>query len=218
MQVKQDEVWFCGEGDAWFNRNRKRLGKNPDIILTPLELYKIKPKRVVEIGCSNGHRLARLHEKYGCEVIGIEPSIEAIKNGQKKWPFIHFIRGMGEDFKLNLKADLVIINFVFHWVSRDRLLRFVANTDNILKSGGYLLIGDFGNENYIRRAYHHLPGKNLFTYKQAYQDMFIASGTYKEITKLTFNYDTLKLSADIGHLNTGTVSLLKKMESYIETK
>jgi len=123
---------------------------------------------------------------------------------------------MGESFKIREKADLVIVNFVFHWVDRKNLMKFITKIDELLAPGGFIILGDFGLENFVKRKYHHLPKAGVFTYKQQYQNIFTASGIYKEIAKICFNHDTGEISADIDNHNTGTISLLKKIELYQE--
>lgn len=218
MKEFKNNIWFRKEGDNWFKRNKEYLGKKQDIVSSVLELYKIKPKKIVEIGCSNGYRLANLHKKYGAEVTGIEPSREAIEYGKSKWPFIKFKRAMCESFVLRKKVDLVIINFVFHWIMRENLMQSTARIDEIVKDNGFLVIGDFGTENFIKRDYHHLPGENVFTYKQEYQDIFLSTGLYKEIAKIRFDHDTGEIKWDINYTNMGTVSLLRKCELYIQDR
>jgi SAM-dependent methyltransferase len=216
MGGSQKDIWFKSEGDNWFERNKDYLGKKQDIILLLINFYNLKPETVVEIGCSNGYRLAALHERYGSKVIGVEPSEKAIEDGKERWHFIKFVKGMCETFELDESADLVIVNFVFHWISRDKLTICVAKIDEVLKEGGILILGDFGTENFIKRRYHHLPNENLFTYKQQYQNMFTSTGLYKEIAKIRFNHDTGEITADIDDSNIGTISLLRKSELYIE--
>lgn len=217
MAKLQNDIWFHSEGDNWFTRNKNILETRKDLAGFMLDLYDIKPRRVLEIGCSNGYRLASFHKKYGCEVIGVEPSVKAIADGKAKWPFIKFIRGMCETFELKGHVDLVIVNFVFHWIARENLIKSIERIDSVLGKNGFLLIGDFGTENFIKRGYHHLQDEDVYTYKQQYQQMFISSGLYKELAKISFNHDIGNLSADIDNSNVGTVNLLKKMEMYSES-
>jgi SAM-dependent methyltransferase len=218
MEKKYYNIWMENEGDNWFTRNKENIEPNFDIILFLMDIYKIHPKIAIEIGCANGYRLAKIHDKYDSEVIGIEPSDKAINDGRSMWPFITFLKDISCSFELSKKVDLVIINFVFHWISRDRLIKSVDKINDVLGNNGLLIIGDFGTENFIKNKYHHLPDKKLFTYKQRYQDMFLATGLYKEIAKIGFNHDTGELSYNIDNSNMASVSLLKKMDIYFEQR
>lgn len=216
MSKSQRNIWFESESDKWFLRNKELLGKKQDIIFLLLDLYKIKPERVLEIGCANGYRLAKIYEKYDCEVLGVEPSEKAIEDGKSKWPFIKFQRTMCEDFNVEGNFDLIIMNFVFHWISRDNLIKSVLKIDGSLRKEGFLIIGDFGPEAFIKRKYHHLPDESVFTYKQHYQSLFTSTGLYREIAKLTFNADNQELTASTNYSNIGIISLLRKTDLYIE--
>ena len=213
---KQSDVWLETEGNNWFARNGEFLGKKNDIASSILDIYGIKPRRALEIGCANGFRLAALNERFGTAVTGVDPSVKALEDGKKKYPNVRLMRGMAESFVLEEKFDLVIVNFVFHWVGRDVLLKAAANADGCVEDGGFLLIGDFGTENFLRRSYHHVKDGGMYTYKQRYQDMFISSGSYREIARLTFNHDRYELSADTDSSNIGTICLLRKIPVYTD--
>ena len=210
-------LWLEFEGDNWFLRNKDYLGKNFDIPLFLLELYSIKPKKVLEIGAANGYRLAKIYKRYNSDVIGIEPSQKAIQDGKKNYPFIKFFRNTCEKFNLQEKNfDLIIANFVFHWIYRENLYACVQKIDELLETDGYLIIGDFGTEYFFKRKYHHLKDGNFYTWKMPYWELFTKSGRYLEIAKLRFNHDTHRLSSDINVDNMGTTVLLKKQELFIE--
>lgn len=216
MMDTVSRIWFESESDNWFKRNKDALQKKADLPLFLLDLYSIKPQKALEIGCSNGYRLAEIHKKFSSQVFGVEPSSQAINDGRTKWPFIEFQRDLCESFVLQEKVDLIIVNFVLHWISRNSLFESVQNINNSLANNGYLILGDFGNESFIQRDYHHLPSdKQIFTYKQQYQNIFTSTGLYKEIAKFSFNCNTGKITSDIDNSNTGTVSLLKKSSLYI---
>jgi SAM-dependent methyltransferase len=212
---KQSDIWLDKEGDNYFRRNRDYMGNRKEICLHLFDLYNLKPQKVLDIGCANGFRLAMIHEKLGCDVCGVEPSIEAITDGEKRYPYIQFINGMAESFKSEDKYDLILLNFVFHWIDRQFLLEAVSNIDNHLKDGGFLLLGDFGTENFLKIPYHHLPNQEVYTYKQQYQKMFLSSGGYLEIAKITYNFDTSELTAEYDVNTMGTITLLKKTSQYM---
>jgi trans-aconitate methyltransferase len=215
MSRTHDSAWLDGEGDRWFQRNKGALQKKRDMVMFVLDLYGVKPIRAVEIGCANGYRLAEIHKRWKTDVTGIEPSEEAISDGRSRWPFIRFINSMSSSFQMEGTVDLVIANFVFHWISRGSLIKSIERIDSLLKDGGFLIIGDFGTENFIKRRYHHLPEDDLFTYKQQYHHAFTSTGLYREVATLRFNHDTGELDALIDDSNMGTVSLLRKEELYV---
>lgn len=211
-------LWLETEGDNWFLRNKEYLGeKDLDMPLSLLTLYSITPQKVLEIGASNGYRLAKIHERYSSpKVTAIEPSKEAIEDGRNKYPFIRFFRNTCEDFNLEEKFDLVIVNFVFHWIYREHLYLCVKKIDDVLEDGGFLILGDFGAEYFFKKEYHHLKDANFSTWKMPYWELFTTSGRYLELAKIRFDHDTHNISTDIHLDNMGTVVLLKKQDLYVE--
>ncbi|MFC2061391.1 class I SAM-dependent methyltransferase [Elusimicrobiota bacterium] len=209
-------IWFESEGDNWFERNKESLGKKTDICQLLLDIYSIKPEKVLEIGAANGYRLASIHENLGSKVTAVEPSKEAVEYGKSKFPFIEFIRSTCEDMELEGKFDCVILNFVFHWIYRENLYTCIEKIDRAIQEFGYLIIGDFGIDYYIKRKYHHLDSTDFYTWKMAYWELFTKSGNYLELAKLRFDHDSHKISPEIDNSNMGTVVLLKKQDINIE--
>lgn len=209
-------IWFESEGDNWYARNREKLGKKLDLPLRLMELYSIEPQKALEIGASNGYRLARIQEKYNTDVVAVEPSNKAVEEGRKLYQKVKFIRSACEEFETEERFDLVILNFVLHWICREHLYTCIAKIDEFLQDGGYLIIGDFGTEHHIKKQYHHLKDEEIYTWKMPYWELFTKSGRYLEIARLRFDHDNNKLSSEIDIENMGTIVLLKKKEMYVE--
>ena len=213
--MDQDNIFFNQEGDAWYNRNAKILGQNleNDFPLKLIKILNLKPVSVLEVGAANGYRLAEISNRFKSEkYVAIEPSQEAIKDGQKKFPFIQFRRGLMYDLPLqeNEEFDLVIVNFVLHWISRNKLFRSVSELDRAIADGGYLILGDFLPDVKTKVKYHHLPEEEVYTYKQDYAEIFLSSGLYTRIAQLTYDHDTHSLDPDVIGEKRGVCSCLKK--------
>jgi len=74
------------------------------------------------------------------------PSAAAIRDGRRRYPKVGFYRGLSQRLPAAVRRscyDLVILNFVLHWVDRADLLTAAAQADAVVKDGGYLIIGDF---------------------------------------------------------------------------
>ena len=211
-------IWMNFEGDSWYERNKKNLDerKGKDFPILLIKLYNIKPKRALEIGGADGYRIAEINKLYQSEGTVIEPSQKAIKNGREKYPSVKFIHGTCNSVKTKETFDLIILNFVFHWIYRENLYSSIAAIDRMLEDKGYLIIGDFGTDFPIKRKYHHLKDIDFYTWKMPYEELFRSSGRYIEIAKLKFNHDTHSLSGDINIDNMGSVVLMKKEDSYLE--
>ena len=214
--MSQDQIFATGEGDRWFERNctalsnAERLSDDPPLYL--LELCGIVPSQVLEVGASNGYRLDTLRLRHGCRVVAVEPSLTAIEDGQRRYPAIQFLCGLASAIPIEQSGqfDLVIIHFVLHWVDRSMLLSSVAEIDRMVADGGHLLIGDFHPATPERVAYHHLPNDEIWTYKQDYAEVFIASGIYNRVAALSFDHAGHRVAADVAPENRIQVALLRK--------
>jgi len=223
--MNQDKIFYKKEGDEWFNRNKDYISRNKcdkDFPIRIIEMLGLKPEKTLEIGASNGYRLAEISKKLEKgKYVAVEPSKIAIEDGKKKYPFIDFRRGLMYNLPMeDEKFDLVIVNFVFHWVEREHLLRSVAEIDRVLNNGGYLIIGDFLPDVPTKVKYHHLPDKGVYTYKQDYANIFISSEQYNLILRHTFDHDSNAVSSEVDSNSRGVCSCLKKNQDgkYIEKK
>ncbi len=213
-----NHVWLDSEGDNWYERNKHHLGKAQaqDFPLLMMDLYGLKPKSVLEIGASNGWRLGAIHQKYGADTTAVEPSKKAVEDGRKKFPSVKFIHSTLEDCPLSGTFDLIIVNFVLHWIERDALYQCIGKIDRLVKDQGNLIIGDFGPDCFLKRKYHHLKDANMHTWKMAYEQLFLQSGGYMELAKLRYNDDTHTMGPDVNADNGCTVVLLKKQQMYLD--
>lgn len=157
MRIKQSDLMLKAAGDSWLKRNRKDLGKNED----PIDELIVKlPSHfnVLEIGCSNGWRLKKLHDKYGCAVYGIDPSEigieEAIASG------INAIRGTADNLPwADDSFDLVILGFCLAFIEPEDWFKVAHETTRVLKEHGRLIIYDFISVRPHKRLYSHLDEK-----------------------------------------------------------
>ena len=190
--MNQDTHFLQGEGDAWYRRNRDYLLAGSDDWMThdvPLRLIHARGETwdsVLELGCSLGRRLDVLSRLGVARAVGTDASAQAIAEGSRLYPALdlrHALisRPVGEQF------DLVIVNFVLHWVDRTSLSAAIAAIDSAVAPGGLLLLGDFLPDRPLRRGYVHKRG--LYTYKQDYAACFTALGLYEEIERRVFDHD-----------------------------
>jgi SAM-dependent methyltransferase len=193
----QDEIFLASEADRWFERNRAVLGADldADLPLKLLSLYQLRPRSVLEVGAANGYRVAELARRTGCRAVAVEPSPRALADGRERFPAVELHQGSAGKLPVDGPFELVIVNYVLHWVDRARLLQSVAEIDRVLSDGGWLLIGDFHPWLPARNQYHHLPAENVFTYKQDYGALFLATGIYQSVALLTANDRTLAADA-----------------------
>lgn len=216
---KQDEVFWESEGDRWFARNKDALVReytsSTDPILRLMSVLELVPRRVLEVGASNGARLDAVRRTYRADCIAVEPSMQALGDGQARFPHVQFVRGLAQDLSLIEEGpfDLVIVSFVFHWISRGELLKSCSEVDRVVEEGGHLIISDFLPAFPTRVSYHHRRG--LWTFKQDYTRVFLNSGLYSVAGWATFNVSTmnsrrLRFDANVEPSNRGMVACLKK--------
>lgn len=209
----QDNVFVRSEADRWFERNHEALEQfdvAADLPLKLMDLYALRPVRVLEIGAASGFRLAAIHARSGASVVAVEPSRRAITHGKANFSCVHFIQGSAISVPLRKSFDLVIVNFVLHWIDRGNLFRALAEVDRLVKDQGYLLIGDFQPSNCLRVPYHHLPKESVYTYKQNYAAGFLASGLYHPVAMLSGDHASKQLQPAVAESERIGAWLLRK--------
>jgi trans-aconitate methyltransferase len=213
--IIQDVIFWQSEGDRYYRRNMHNFSPKFDV---PMQLVPGHPQRILEIGCAHGPRLGALHEKYECECVGVEPSEEAVHAGKSLFPNVTFVRATAADIPLKDPFDLVIVHFVLHWISREKLLRSLAEIDRLTSK--YLIIGDFMAEEPRKREYHHLKGQGVFTYKQNYAQFLVDSCLYKLEKQLIYPFYTTVKGKQVFDTDgsKGVCTLLKKEQTYIEER
>lgn len=201
MGSSQDQIFASFEGDKWFERNKSALehfDPTVDLPFKIMELYQLQPRKVLEIGAANGFRLAAIAERYGARVVAVECSAQAMRDGKSKFPRVMFVRGEACAVPLQELFDLIIVNFVFHWIDRTKLVRSIAEIDRLLLDGGFLIIGDFYPSNLTKVRYRHLAKQEVYTYKQDYAAAFVASGLYHQVSMMTADHLSKALRGDVA--------------------
>lgn len=209
----QDNIFMQSEGDRWFERNRAALSRfdaGADLPMKLIDLYDLCPASALEIGAANGFRLAAIHARTAAQVVGVEPSAQAILEGKASYPFVSFVRGLAHAVPLRERFDLVIVNFVFHWIDRAKLMASISETDRLVGDGGFLIVGDFHPANRWRVPYHHLAGAAVETYKQNYAEPFLACGLYHPVCLLTADHEAKRLNPAVGEDERISAWLLRK--------
>jgi len=192
----QRDIFLEGEGDAWLERNREKLGRS-DPVSEAIEHFDLAPTNVLEVGCANGWRLARLRDKYGCTVMGVEPSTRAcIWAKELNVPVVNTTAAM-LPFSFN-KFDLIIYGFCLYLTDPQDWFRIAAEADLVLKPGGHLIIHDFDvrGEPFARK-YEHKEG--LLSYHFDFAKLWLVHPNYSAIT--------------IFHDPGETISVIRKAET-----
>ena len=211
--MEQEQIFISSEADQYFLRNKEEL----DLTLPDNDLaYNVLKKfdrldeitSVLELGCATGYRLHFLKKLLpNCtKFVGMDASGLAIQHGKEKYG-LELYQDSLATFSYPEKFDLVIVDFILHWIDRDLLYQCVANIDNFLKpQNSFLLLGDFFPFYPYKRKYTHT--QNVYTYKIDYKQLFLSSNMYQIIDKSICVHDYLK--EKITNLNRVEMVLLEK--------
>lgn len=213
----QEQVFINQEADNWFLRNKdviiKRQSENDycfNIIKNNLDCAEITS--VLELGCSNGYRLNFLKKLFpNCtKFVGADASKLAVEDGKERYG-LELYQNSLYNFSYPEQFDLVIVNFVLHWIDRTLLYKSIATIDSLIKENAYLCLGDFFPYFPHKRIYHHYTKAPVYTYKSDYQTLFTSSNYYKLLQEYIYIYCEQEINNDTRC----KVSLLQKNDFFI---
>lgn len=213
----QKRVFLDGEGDRWFERNREKLRDTSDdfslrTIKRVVGPHSEKITSILEIGCSNGAKLHDLSTHFSATGFGIDPSKKAITIGEEEYPNLKLSVGTAQDINHSDESfDLVYFGFCLYLLDRNAVLRAVAESDRVLRSGGFLAILDFEPGGRRRNPYHHRRG--VTTFKNSYAEFFTAGGHYYLVAKDSLTNQIRQFSPDRDERVTINV-LFKEIDAY----
>lgn len=192
---KQDSYYLDVEADAFFERNHananpSQLRAGKISIAEAIDSAGVKPKRVLEYGCNYGDLLKHYADR-GAECYGVEPSQRAVEFGREAYgDAVQLYQGTLANNPINdapaierQSFDLVVIEDVFCWVSRETLFQSIANVDAILADGGYLFIREFATPSHSKNRNHHVDDSEVYCFKPAmtHARMLAGSGLYAAV-------------------------------------
>lgn len=159
MISHQAQGYMDGLGDLWYSNNKTDLGKR-DLVSELIEHAGIVPTAVLEVGCANGWLLKRLRERYGCAILGIDPSQRAIADAGDP---ATFQVGLSTNIPINdRQVDLVIMGYCLWATPPEDWFKTVAEADRVLVEGGHLIILDSVTPRFFRRKYCETPDGKVF--------------------------------------------------------
>lgn len=206
MTRDQKSAFLSGEGDSWFERNRSHLaGDRVDVVVEALDRLPVKPRRILEIGASNGHRLSVLKARYGAAVAGVEPSAKGVADGCARFPGVDLRVGTADHLPFEDSSfDMVIFGFCLYLVDPALHFRAIAEADRVLSSPGTLVVFDFIESIPFHNNYAHLAG--LRSHKTEWSKFFLASPAYRLVQRLP----DLKGADPLGRNELSGVDILRK--------
>lgn len=208
--LPQDKYYLEIEGDSFFHRNfnDKEIPELRDAkkaILDSIAESEIEFSKVLEYGCCYGDILFYLKKNdMAAECVGVEASQEAIDFGISHFgegvTFEHGViaeNGVNGNPDFTQHFDLIIVDDVFGWVSRETILQSVANIDSVLADNGCIFIRDFYPDKKVKNQNHHVEDAAIYNYKVpgSHASLFIATGMYEVVLQKTY-YDNIGMSTD----------------------
>jgi len=187
-------------------------------LLERLDLIKLRPERILDVGCSTGQITAALLKKYRkARVIGLERAAAMVKRACQRAPWLRTLHGaVAEPEALPLptaSCDLIFSNLALPWSSDiDRVL---AEFQRVLKPGGALFFSTLGPDTLseLRRgwaaadAYNHV---NAFFDMHDIGDALLRARLAEpvmDVERLTLTYpDVDGLMRDLKTLGAGNVT------------
>ena len=216
MENNQKDSFLNYEANAWFDRNFEVItnyNPNEDRVIDLFKKYNFDKQSILEIGSSAGYRLNALKDLIpNSNVFGIEPSQKAIEFGKKNYKEVNLTHGTADNMSMyeDSSFDVVIVGFVFYVIDRGILFKVVSEIDRVLKNNGVIIIIDFFSEASLKNSYHHIDEFQAYSYKQNYDDIFIASKLYYVLDKSSYSHETKQLDSSNNYSDKYGIALLKK--------
>ena len=213
--MRSDDVFDEIEADAWFERNQGRLDPSRAAVSDPalklLRDWRIRPRRALEIGASNGYRMQALRDECGCEASALDLSANAVADGRRRFPGLDIVEGRATALPFESDAfDCVVAFGVFCWTSQSDIFKSLMEADRVLSDDGHLLIGDFLPPQPQRIRYHHRKDADIYTYKWDFSAVFQAFPTYRLLSRQLVDHETFSLDATHPAHDRFAVTLLRK--------
>lgn len=186
--MKQSEIMMESEGDAWFDRNRHKLGAR-DPVSDVIDELALVPTSVLEVGAADGWRLAKLRDRYACKVLGIDPSMAACNEAARRGVPMYQMtaNGLPVDDK---SIDMLIYGFCLYLTDPADWLRIAAEGDRVLRDDGILIVHDFVETTTpFARRYEHCDG--VLAYHFDFAKMWLSNPLYRLLRRRFFIGDEM---------------------------
>ncbi|MBT66338.1 MAG: hypothetical protein CMN98_04260 [Synechococcus sp. NP17] len=158
------QLFLLGEGDTWFQRNRKTGAKdvaqwteNDQLVNVFANLPRPRGPEVsvLEVGCGHGLRLKSIQPNFGWSVAGVDPSALAVRSVTSAG-LLGTVSTADALPAADSMIDLLIFGFCLCLCDRADLFKIAAEADRVMKLKSWLSILDFWSPHEKVNAYHHL--------------------------------------------------------------
>lgn len=116
------------EYEAFYQQNPERWDADDSAICRMVSRYKPAPERVLDVGCGNGHTLAKMRDAFPkARLYGIDLSQEALRLASDKVSGGVFEQGFVEQYEPGMHFDVItVIGVAEHFIDLEKGLRCVA--------------------------------------------------------------------------------------------
>ena len=185
-------------------------------LLERLDLIRLKPARILDIGCGTGYCTRALARRYrGAEVIGIDIAhamLHRARRGGSWWQRLpggrmRYAGGDAESLPVaDAAADMVISNLMLQWCEP---VRVFAEIRRVLRPGGVFMFTSFGPDTLteLRAAWRVADaGVHVHAFLDMHDvgDALVHAGLadpVMDVERLTLSYaDALEVMRDLKHI------------------
>lgn len=174
--------------------------------------FKDQIKSLAEIGCGSGHKLSQLSKNLDADGFGLDPSKLAVDYARRSFPELKVSTGFGDSIPFENQFNLVHLGFFLYLTDREVFLKTVSEADRITAKAGFLSILDFETPYPYSNNYSHNP--NMVTHKLNSSNVFVASGLYSIVNKISLSHEGLFFNPKIDERITLTL-LYKETEIFL---
>lgn len=172
--MSQRDIFVAAEGEAWLKRNESKLTGENDPVIAAIDTYKIKPEKILEVGCANGWRLKLLEKKFKtARCLGIDPGIgDRTIRGRL---FVEF--GTAEYIDCaDASVDLLIYGWCLYLTDPEDYFKIAMEGDRVLQDGGFIIVYDFHADHPYKTPYKHKEG--LFSHHYDFAKLWLSHPAY----------------------------------------
>lgn len=215
--MKQKDIFLQSEGDAYYKRSLAQephpISESDPIVAEIKKLALPKGIHLLEVGCSDGDRLAWMAEHLGLKAFGVEPSAEAVKMANLRGS-ISVVQGTADQIPFEDRFfDVVVFGFCLYLCDPEDLFRIAVEADRVLKDPGWMIICDFYSPMPVKQPYRHREG--VWSHKMDYRSMFLWHPYYVSCVHRVVHWRTWNTFTDDRSAWASVSVLRKNSEWYV---
>ena len=154
---------------------------------------------IVDIGCGTGNETLNIYNNFKCNIYGIDPSENMLKEAKQKTDEIAWLKGHAESIPLrNNSVDIITSFFSTHHFSN--ISKVISEFKRIVKKSGIIFLVTISHDQ-MRSSLEYKFFPELLEYEikrvpviELIESLFVQSGFI--VTVNTMHYESRKIDAD----------------------